>query len=217
MRLLNLAERVGRYWRHRGTVATVRFLLSRIIRREDRVVFEANLDTAPKDISWSDDEQLKVIDRENVDVAVGADLFKFLGGNEAVENLKGVREGNELFVISDGTEYKHCGYILFRTRETRIIGEPKDPPLIACCYTAPAARGRGLYRKALLAELRHLWGRGYRRAVIETDLDNVPSRRGIEAAGFRLCREVRSWIVLNMLVYQKRIEPSGVSRSVIRL
>jgi GNAT superfamily N-acetyltransferase len=217
MGLLNLAGRIGSYWRSRGTLATVHFLASRIVRREHRVVFEAILDTAPGDFSWSEGERLKVIDRENIDAAVGAELFEFLGGDKAVENLQGVREGNELFVVTDGTEYKHCGYILFRTRETRIIGEPQDPPLIACCYTAPTARGKGLYRKALMAELRHLWGRGYRRAVIETDHDNVPSRKGIEAAGFHLCREVSSWILLNMFVYQKRIESSRVSRSLIRL
>jgi ribosomal protein S18 acetylase RimI-like enzyme len=186
-----------------------------MVRHERHVVFDANLDVAFDDVPWSDGERLNVIDRGNVDSAIGADLLKFLGGDAAAENLKGVREGNELFVIAQGAEYQHCGYILFRTKESRIIGEPKDAPLIACCFTAPSARGRGLYRRALIAELRHLKERGYRRAVIETSPENLPSIKGIEAAGFRLCREVSVWIFLNCLVYQKRIESSGATRSLI--
>jgi GNAT superfamily N-acetyltransferase len=217
MRLLNLASRIVVHWRRQGTSATLRFLASRIVRHERHVVFEANLDTALDDVSWAEGERLKVIDRDNVDSAIGANLLKFLGGAAAAENLQGVREGNELFVVAQGSEYQHCGYILFRTRQSRIIGEPKDAPLIACCFTAPSARGRGLYRRALIAELRHLRGRGYRRAVIETSPDNLPSRKGIEAAGFRLCREVSVWIFLNCLVYQKRIESSGATRSLILL
>jgi predicted acetyltransferase len=217
MRLLNLAKRIGIYWRRHGTLATLRFLAGRIVRHECHVVFEANLETAPADLPWSEGESLKVIDRENVDSAIGADLLKFLGGDDAAENLQGVREGNQLFIVARGAEYQHCGYILFRTKQSRIIGEPKDAPLIACCYTAPSARGRGLYRRALIAELHHLKGSGYRRVVIETTPENLPSRKGIEAAGFQLCREVSAWIVLNCLVYQKRIESSGATRKIILL
>ena len=215
MRFVNLASRILVHWRLHGTPATLRFLAGRMVRHERHVVFDANLDVAFDDVPWSDGERLNVIDRGNVDSAIGADLLKFLGGDAAAENLKGVREGNELFVIAQGAEYQHCGYILFRTKESRIIGEPKDAPLIACCFTAPSARGRGLYRRALIAELRHLKERGYRRAVIETSPENLPSIKGIEAAGFRLCREVSVWIFLNCLVYQKRIESSGATRSLI--
>ena len=181
------------------------------------MVFEAILDAAPDNIPWSEDELLKVINRDNVDSAVGPDLLHFLGGDAATDNLQGVREGNELFVVAHGAEYQHCGYILFSTKQSRIIGEPKDLPLIACCFTAPAARGRGLYRKALISELHHLWCRGYRRVVIETSPENGASRRGIEAAGFQLCREVNAWILLNWLVYQKVIESSGSRRRLLLL
>jgi hypothetical protein len=217
MRLLSLANRIEIHWRRHGALATLRFLASRIVRHQRHVVFEAILDAPPDDVRWSEGELLNVIDRDNVDSAIGADLLHFLGGESATDYLQGVREGNELFVVAQGAEYQHCGYILFRTKQSRIIGEPKDPPLIACCFTAPAARGRGLYRRALNAELRHLWLCGYRRVVIETSPDNLPSRKGIEAAGFRLCREVSVWIVLNCLVYQKRIESSGATRRIMLL
>jgi hypothetical protein len=215
MKLGNLARRIGTYRRRRGTLATMQFLASRIVRHQRHVVFEAILDTAPVDVPWLEGERLKVIDRSNVDSAVGTELRAFLGGDAALDNLEGVRNGNELFVVANGAAYLHCGYILFQARQTGIIGESKDTPLIACCSTAPAVRGRGLYRRALIAELRHLWNRGHRRVVIETSPDNLPSRKGIEAAGFRLCREVSVWIVLNWLVYQKRIESSGTFRRLI--
>ena len=51
-----------------------------------------------------------------------------------------------------------------------------------------------------------------RRVVIETSPDNIASRKGIEAAGFRLCREISAWIVLNSFVYQKRTDLTGCTR-----
>ena len=217
MKLRDLAERIGTYWHRHGTFATLQFLGGRVVRHQRHLVFEAVLDTAPDDVSWLEGERLTVINRANVDSAIGADLREFLGGDAAADNLQGIRGGDELFVVAQGSQYHHCGYILFRTKQTRIIGEPQNPPLIACCLTVPAARGRGLYRRALIAELRHLWDRGYRRIVIETSPGNLPSRKGIEAAGFRFCREVSAWIVLNCLVYQKRIESSGARRRLILL
>src|SRR5215472_16492535 len=109
MRLLDLASRILVHWRRQGTLATVRFLAGRIVRHERHVVFDADLDTALEESPWSEDERLNVIDRDNVDSAIGADLLKFLGGDAAADNLQGVREGNELFVVAQGAEYKHCG------------------------------------------------------------------------------------------------------------
>lgn len=126
-----------------------------------------------------------------------------------MEYLEGVRKGNWLFVVRNGSEFQHCGYVLFNTRQTKIIGEMENPPLIAGCRTAPSAQGRGLYRRALNAEMCYLRDRGYRRAVIETDPLNIPSRKGIEAAGFQLCRDARVWILLNWLVVQKAVDLSG--------
>ena len=71
------------------------------------------------------------------------------------------------------------------------------------CYTAAAARGRGLYRRALLGEMRYLQDRGYKRVVIDTHPSNQASRRGIEAAGFQFARTVSVWIVLNLFALQR--------------
>lgn len=145
---------------------------------------------------------------ENLDAMLNPKLQAFLG-SEAKQNIQAVREGDLLFVVSNGTEYLHCGYVFFKSRQARILGEPASLPLIGCCYTAPEARGKGLYRKALQAELAHLSQRGYKRAVIETDPDNLASRKGIEAAGFQERRYTRSWILLNTLVVQQVSDAAG--------
>jgi len=206
----HVAERIRRHWRQHGPLSTLRFLASRILRRWRCVVYEASLETPGACAHWNDGDRLQVIGPENLDKALTPELRSFLGGEEAIENLEGVRTGNRLFVVANDSGFLHCGYILFQTRQTRIIGETTGPPVIACCQTVPTAQGRGLYRNALRAELCYLRERGYRRAVIETDPKNIPSRRGIEAAGFRLCRQATSWIVLNWIVGQKLVEPSGV-------
>jgi RimJ/RimL family protein N-acetyltransferase len=172
------------------------------------MVFEADLEKPRAASEWSPDEILESFGPDEIDSAVTPTLKAFLGG-DAMENIDGVRSGNRLFLISGGGRHLHCGYILFRTRQAKLIGETDAPPIIACCFTAPAARGRSLYRKALNAELCFLRDRGYKRAVIETEPENTASRKGIEAAGFRLIRSVRAWIVLNGLVLQRIVEPSG--------
>jgi RimJ/RimL family protein N-acetyltransferase len=92
---------------------------------------------------------------------------------------------------------------MFNSRAKKLIGEDGDVPLIGYCYTAAAARGRGLYRRALLAEMGYLQHRGYKRVVIDTHPANQASRKGIEAAGFQFLRTVSVWIVLNLFALQR--------------
>ncbi len=208
MNVRTFANRVHRLWRQQGARRTARFLSSRILRHRRCLVFEAGLTCARPCPQWLAGEGLQVIGPENIDSEVTPDLHSFLG-HEALENLEGVRQGNRLFVVSNGSEFLHCGYILLHSRQTKIIGEPNNPPLIACCQTLDKAQGKGIYRRALQAELCYLHQQGYTRAVIETDPQNIASRKGIEAAGFRFCREARVWILLNWFVCLRALEPSG--------
>lgn len=212
MTFRKLLNRIRIYRHDHGTFGTVRFLSSRICRHESRIVFDSSTDKVPAPAAWPEDERLLVIDRSNVDTVLDSRLRSFLGGEAAEDNIDGVRKGDVLFVIAKGNEYRHCGYILFKTPECRIIGEVSGLPLIACCFTAPAARGCGIYRRALHAELRHLAARGYPRAIVETTPENIASIKGIEAAGFRLCRKVSAWIVLNRFVFHTCAEPLSTVR-----
>lgn len=206
-----IVGRIRSEYRRRGLWKTICFLAGRILRRWDSVVYDARPSTTPASESWQENERLEVIGPDNVDQSLTPELKSFLGGDGAAENIESVRRGDRLFVVSNGGEHLHCGYIMFGSRQSRIIGEDGAPPLIGCCRTVPAAQGRGLYRKALRAEVQYLAGLGYERVVVETAPDNVPSRRGIETAGFALCREATSWVFCNKVVVQRTVE-RGVVR-----
>ena len=139
-------------------------------------------------------------------------LRAFLGGDAAEENLRGVRNGDHLFVVADQTEYLHRGYIVFHTRQSRIIGDPYGLPLIAYCYTSPKARGRGLYQRALNAELSYLRTQGHKRALIETEPSNTKSRKGI-GAGFSRTRLGSQG--LDNLEFVRRSMPPGPDRQAV--
>jgi RimJ/RimL family protein N-acetyltransferase len=117
--------------------------------------------------------------------------------------VSGIRSGDRLFIVADRDNYLHRGYVIFNGRAKKLIDEPGNVPLIGYCYTAAAARGRGLYRRALLAEMRYLQELGYKRVVIDTHPVNHASRKGIEAAGFAFVRTVSAWIVLNLFAIRR--------------
>jgi GNAT superfamily N-acetyltransferase len=208
-RIGSVAGRLSRMYRQPGPAATVRFLLSRLFRYEVHWVYEAALTGPVARSEWEGGETLEHFDAENLDAGLTRELERFLGGPAAVENLQGVRGGDTLYVVRDGDRYLNRGYVLYKTRAKKLIGELEKTPLIAYCFTAPEARGRGLYRRALMAELRRLKEQGHNRAVIEVDPGNVPSIRGIEGAGFTKGREIGLWIMLNWLVIRRMREQSG--------
>ena len=202
------AGRIRRHWQQRGALVTVRFLLSRVFRHEIHVVYEI-CDKPRTAVRWEADEQLLQFGPENLDSALTPELRAFLGGDEAVESLEGVRAGDRLFLITSGNEYVHRGYIMFKTRQSKVLGDNDAAPIIGYCSTVPRARGRGLYRRALEAEVSYLQNRGYRRVLIETDPENYASLKGIEAAGFTFAWEASVWILLNLFVVRRIRDASG--------
>ena len=142
-----LSRYTGRILRHRrryGVMDTLLFLATRIIRWRRYVVFEACLETPRSCTRWDDGEQLKRIGPDEVEEALTPEVRAFLGGESAVEHIEGVHQGNQLFIVTNNGEIQHCGYILFHTRQTKILGEEDHPPLIASCLTAPR-RADGVY------------------------------------------------------------------------
>lgn len=203
----NLA-RIRRLAKRRGLIGTCRFLASRVFRHEERLVFErdCNVGVAPQ---WKRGEQLLEIGPENIDRAMTPALLKFLGGDEAFESLEGVRNGDRLFVVTGDGEYLHRGYVIFKNRQKRVLGDNSNAPVIGYCATTPAARGRGLYRRTLQAEVSYLGGLGHNRVLIETTPENRASRKGIEAAGFTLAWSANMWIILNTFVLRRTENHSG--------
>jgi RimJ/RimL family protein N-acetyltransferase len=202
------SSRLTRLWKQRGALATLRFILTRIFRHEVHWVYAIEQGDARAVASWSPTEKLIIVTADNLAAELNRELESFLGGPMALENLRGVREGDTLFVVRDGEQYVHRGYALHRTRQKKLLGEEEATPLISYCFTTNAARGRGLYRRALAAELEYFLSRGCLRVAIETDPSNTASQKGIIAAGFRFSREVSAWILLNALIVRFTREES---------
>lgn len=174
--------------------------MSRVFRHGVHLVYEITLSAPLPAVQWDVGEQLWQFGPDDLDHHLTSDLYMFLGGESAFESLLGVRNGDRLFVIAKDGQFVYRGYVLFNTRQKKLIGEHKHTPLIGNCFTAPSARGHGIYRRALTSALSYLQSQGYRRVIIETDPENYASIKGIEATGFCLTRKVHAWIFLNLFV-----------------
>jgi hypothetical protein len=197
------------YWRHYGSVRTLKFLAKRVIRRRQFVLYDSLIEDVRAPSTWADSQKLLVISKDNLSSELSPTLLEALGGDSATEYLDGIRSGDLLFVVMEGRQYVHFGFVLFDSKTTQILGEGRRVPIIANCFTSPEARGRSLYRNALNEEVRYLRTRNYRRVLIETHPQNYSSRRGIEAAGFRFLRELDVVVFLNSLVLQRAKQGSG--------
>ncbi len=204
-----VVSRIARLWKQRGPWATFRFLLTRIFRREIHWIYAMDAVQRRAAVAWKPTERFRIVDAGNLEAELNPTLDEFLGGPSAVENIRGIRNGDLLFLVTDEERYVHRGYALRRTRQKQLLGENVDTPMIAYCYTAPAARGRGLYQRALAAEADYLRAAGFPRIVIETDPPNIAPQKGILAAGFAYEREVRVWILLNSLVVRVTRDRTG--------
>lgn len=209
---LSAARRVQAQWRREGPGAVLRgglaTLLRPALRHHRRLIWEAKLEHDRPPSEWSGGETLTVIGPENIDVEMTPGLRHLLIANQAAEEIEGLRGGDRLFVVSRGAAYLAYSYIFFDTtaetrRQARILGEPAGSPIIGLSYTAPAARGRGLYRKILNEMFRFLADRGYGRAVCEVDPRNTPSNKASAAAGMAVCRELSDLLILKRLLLQK--------------
>lgn len=74
---------------------------------------------------------------------------------------------------------RYCGNIALRVAEEQAAGE------LGYC-TAPWGRGRGLTTRAVRLVTDHAFAHGMRKLVIRAGVDNAPSRRVAETAGYAL-------------------------------
>jgi len=197
-----IADRLWHYYKQRGAVSTLLYFSGKLLRYYSTCVYEADLRQTHPQVGWANGEHLLVIGPENSDPILNERIQAFLGG-AAYECMEGLRSGDRLFVIANCDRYLHRGYISFTNRSNKLLCEDRDTPVIGYCYTEPSARGRGLYQRALSAEMLYLQQRGYRRVVIDTHPTNRASRNAIERTGFHLLRTVEAWIVLNVFAIRR--------------
>jgi hypothetical protein len=194
--------------------AAIKTLCYPIVRRNRRLVWEVALSKEQQRARWEDGERLLILGPENLDAALTPELLAFLGGEPARRELDGVRQGDRLFVVTHGTRLLSCSYIFFDTtaetrRQLRILGENRPVPVIGLSYTAPEARGRGLYRRILTEMFWWLGNVGFKRAICEVDPENAPSNKASAASGMKVCRELVDWRIANCVLVQRAATPLG--------
>jgi RimJ/RimL family protein N-acetyltransferase len=203
---------------YRDTLAALlQTLLYPLVRYRRRIIWEARLTNS--DVAAPErpaNERLIVLGPENLEAELTPGLFAFLGGDGARSEIEGVRAGDRLFVVAEGTEYIAYSYIFFETtaetrRQARILGENPGTPIIGLSFTAEKARGRGIYRRILAEMFRFLEHSGYGRAVCEVEAGNAASNRASRAAGMQVCRELSDWRIAGYVMVQK-MHYSGNSR-----
>ena len=125
--LTSKVARLRYYVKRRGVLETTRFLATRLLRYHVTRVYEADLTKPLSSPVWSTGECLKVIGPETPSFELIPEIKSFLGG-PGYELIEGVRDGDRLFVVGNGVECLHRGYIMFKSRTNRLIGEPAGVP-----------------------------------------------------------------------------------------
>jgi RimJ/RimL family protein N-acetyltransferase len=179
-----------------GSVRLLRFLASRLVFRVwHTVVFEM---APPKQVQvdWPAGEVFCLYNRETP--TMPSALANYIREYEA-ELPDLVSRGDWVYVVLVNGNCAHFGSVCFSSRQLRVLGEPNATPIIGHCFTAPAARGKGLYKRALATIASHLGASGYSRVVVETHPANHASRRGIRGAGFEMLHILKVCIFLNLI------------------
>lgn len=191
-----ILRKAARVWRDRGTVGFVSFMLGRLLMRPfHRVLYEGYARQMPP----PDPDGTRRVQLYDSQSTIPDEVLRFVrpGGEEYLE---GVRDADLLYVARVENCLVHYGFVMRRTRETAVLGESRGTPIIGNCWTHPDARGQGVYPFALRHVLQALPDRGIDRVLIETDVSNTASRRGIEKAGFRQLRIYNALIVCNLML-----------------
>ena len=196
----------------RGWVKAAHFVSSRIARVQDDLVFAADPAQLARPFQRAG-LRILVLTGRNVEWALPEHAFERLFRGEAAVYREAVREGDLGFVVLGPTDQLlHQSFVHFRVRTKRLIGEPDDVPLIACCRTAWAWRGRGLFSDTVGHIMAVLAVRGYRRALVSCESGNEGAIRTLEHLGFRRLYRLESHILLNRWCWQLRHEPGGWRR-----
>ncbi len=197
-KLRYIVGRLRDQWQRHGFGACLRFITRQLFWYSSTVVYHANLTEPFSPVEWENGERLLIIRPETLNRELTSQLQGFLA-EQGYEILSGIRKGTRLYVVRQRDHYLHRGCIAFGSRYNKLLGEREDVPVIGYCYTPEFARRRGLYCRSLKGAMCNLRESGYKRVVIATRLTNLPSRRGIEAAGFSFLRIVHSWVFLQTI------------------
>lgn len=110
-------------------------------------------------------------------------LLSILPGQPLMSVRRKLLRGDDYFTIRKCLRIAAIGRICYASTPEVVLA--KGEASLISLYTHPEYRGRGLYPRLLVEQLRYLASRGYSRAYIWVDRANDASIRGIVKAGFK--------------------------------
>lgn len=212
--MMHISKRLLIEFKTRGGSGFVRFLALRIVQWRVDVLYETDLRIYVANPPVAPAVPVVLVWRHNLgsEATAQVEAAVLTPENHAYrEALRG--DDHLLAALNSQGEVTSYGFVLFESFYKRILTETPSTPMIGNCFTLPVWRGLGFYPCLLVATCQHLAAQGYRRAVITCAPNNLASVRGIEKAGFKRVRTVRSLVILTRwIAWQRNIAPEAAGR-----
>jgi len=109
----------------------------------------------------------------------------------------------DFFIYKDNGQIGHISWVYYRGDPNRIINLHIDEGEIKYSLTFPQFRGKGIYPATLIKIQRYLQENGYKRVFICVKVENLPSIRGIEKAGFSFVTKINLIKILGVQVNKR--------------
>ena len=198
-----LVHRLAVECRHRGPLGLIQFIALRLVQWRGDVLYECDLRDARAD-SADQGRTIVTVDRNNVGSEASRHVEDCIltGGNHVY--VDALRADAVMLAALDEGQVASYAFIIYASFYKRILGETDATPMICNCHTFPEYRGQGVYPMLLAAACRHLAASGYTRVIITCAPDNLSSVRGIEKAGFRKVKTLRSLILFTRWIASQR-------------
>ena len=113
----------------------------------------------------------------------------------------------DFFIASDGDEIQHIIWIYYQHDPNRFIRLGPNDAEVKYGLTLSPYRGQRIFPNALKTLTRYLKQKGFSRLYGFVHVDNHPSIRGLEKAGFKRIGRIRLRKVMGIQVSRKYIPP----------
>lgn len=205
-----MLDRLAREYERRSASDFSHWILSKIARRREHILFLSETDDFPPPAVRSD-IQTTEINARNFFELEELRLKMIELNDENTDYLEDVRRGKAFgLALSVNSEVVHYAFVFRQNKTVCLLGLPRRCALIGNAFTAPAYRGRGLqaYSVHCRAEIAGKAGFGF--IACETSPDNHSSQRGLEKAGMKQIGFLSMVVLLNRAVIRYR-RPCGFS------
>jgi len=188
----------------RGWNGLAFFLATRLVRVQSDLVFEMPCSSRNEGVDFGNGRQVVVVDKQNFEApGIKTVTSQIFSGESSVYRDDLNNGGMAFAVVDNDKKVLHHSIVQFETRYKTILGERDDVPLIGNCHTEQNSRGERLYPKMLSYVSAFLADQGHSRAIITSNEHNMRSISGIQRAGFKLARSIKSHVILARLAIQR--------------